>query len=146
MDRREKNIMTEQSDEEIVAAYRALSLRKGLNNLGRLGLGENKYLKDVDPEFWAFTVENLFGNVFSRPVLSLRDRELITLAALVALNRMHGIPTHFRAAPAVGITDEEIRELIVHVMHYAGWPCGAHAMATYNKFVEEGRGKTLFEE
>lgn len=137
--------MTEQTDEEIVAAYQALSLRKGLANLESLGLGENKYLKEVDPEFWKFTVENLFGNVFSRPALSLRDRELITLAVLVALNRMHGIPTHFRAAPAVGITDQEIRELIIHVMHYAGWPCGAHAMATYNSFVAEGRGEDLFE-
>jgi 4-carboxymuconolactone decarboxylase len=137
--------VTEQTDEEIVAAYRALSLRKGLENLGAMGLGENKYLKDVDPEFWAFTVENLFGNVFSRDGLSLRERVLITLSVLVALNRMHGIPTHFRAAPSVGITDDQIRELIIHVMHYAGWPCGAHAMATFNAFIKEGRGKPLFE-
>ena len=136
--------MTDQTDEEIVKAYRALSLRKGLKNLEAMGLGENKYLKDVDPEFWAFTVENLFGNVFSREALSLRDRELITLSVLVALNRMHGIPTHFRAAPAVGISDDQVRELIIHVMHYAGWPCGAQAMANFNTFVAEGRGKAIF--
>jgi 4-carboxymuconolactone decarboxylase len=137
--------MTEQTDEEIIKAYRALCLRKGLQNLDSLGLGENKYLKDIDPEFWAFTVENLFGNIFSRGGLSLRDRELITLSVLVALNRMHGIPTHFRASLAVGITDDQIRELIIHVMHYAGWPCGAHAMATFNTFLKEDRGKSLFE-
>jgi 4-carboxymuconolactone decarboxylase len=132
-------------EEEIVSAYRALCLKKGLENLENLGLGENKYLKDVDPEFWQFTVENLFGNIFSRPSLSLRDRELITLSVLVALNRMHGIVTHFRAAPAVGITDDEIRELIIHVMHYSGWPTGAHAMATFRQFIKDGRGKALFE-
>jgi 4-carboxymuconolactone decarboxylase len=137
--------VSDKEDAEIIAAYQALTLRKGVENLQKLGLGENKYLKDIDPEFWQFTVSNLFGNVFSRPGLSLRDRELITLSVLVALDRMHGILTHFRAAPSVGISDAEIRELIIHVMHYAGWSVGAHAMATLRKFIDEGRGKEIFE-
>jgi 4-carboxymuconolactone decarboxylase len=137
--------LSDKDDGEIIAAYQALMLKKGAENLLRLGLGENKYLKEIDSEFWKFTVSNLFGNVFSRPGLSLRDRELITLSVLVALDRMHGILTHFRAAPSVGISDDEIRELIIHVMHYAGWSVGAHAMATFRKFVDDGRGKDLFE-
>ncbi len=137
--------VSDSEDAEIVAAYQALMLRKGVDNLQKLGLGENKYLKDIDPDFWNFTVSNLFGNIFSRPGLSLRDRELITLSVLVALDRMHGILTHFRAAPSVGIKDDEVRELIIHVMHYAGWSVGAHAMATFRKFIDEDRGKDLFE-
>lgn len=118
------------NDEEraVVSAYEALRHRRGLAVLDTMGAGEHPKLKAMDEEFWRITVGQLFGEVFTRGGLSLRDRELITMAALIALFRIDALDLHLRAARSVGISDEEIRELILHVTFYAGWATGAYAM------------------
>ena len=90
-------------------------------------------VKAADESFWALTVENLFGEVWARPGLSLRDRELVTMATLIALDRARGLRPHLERAGGVGITPEEIKEVIVQVMYYAGWSVGAHAMFAFSE-------------
>ncbi len=74
------------------------------------------------------TIEHLFGGIWSRPGLALRDRRLITLAILVCLGNEMTLRLHFGAAMKSGdLSDQEIDELILQVAHYGGWPTAAVA-------------------
>jgi 4-carboxymuconolactone decarboxylase len=109
----------------------------GLEILRSLGWPEDSGFADMDPAFWAFTTETLFGRVWSRPGLSLRERQIVTLAVLIAADADRGSMNHLRWACNVGITETEMREIIIQTMFYAGWPKGAHAMARFAKILAE---------
>ncbi|OEU44820.1 MAG: hypothetical protein BBJ60_12495 [Desulfobacterales bacterium S7086C20] len=93
--------------------------------------------KEAFPDFWEMTVGHLFGDVWSRQGLSLRERELVTLAALIALARPVGPIPHFQNAAHIGITKEEILEVILQVGHYAGWNSAVHAIFQLTEALEE---------
>lgn len=109
----------------------------GLKVLSELGWPADSGFADMDAKFWEFTTEHLFGQVWSRPGLSLRDRALVTLSVLLAVDADRGSMNHLRYAHNLGITEEEVRELIIQVGFYAGWPKGAHAMARFTKILAE---------
>lgn len=109
----------------------------GLDVLKNIGWSDRPALSDMDDTFWSHTVENLFGNIWGRPGLSLRDRQIVTLAALVALDAADGMKPHLRNCHALGITIEEVREIIIQTMYYAGWPRGAHAINRFNQILKE---------
>ena len=74
------------------------------------------------------TIEHLFGDVWARPGLGVRERRLVTLAILVSLGNELTLRLHFGAAMKSGdLSDQEIDELILHVAHYSGWPMAAVA-------------------
>lgn len=109
----------------------------GVDVLSKLGWPIDSGFADMDPKFWEFTTAHLFGQVWGRPGLSLRDRAMVTLAVLIAVDADRGSMNHLRYAHNVGITEEEMRELIIQVGFYAGWPKGAHAMARFARILEE---------
>ena len=81
----------------------------------------------LDP-FLEVTVDHLFGDVWSRPGLSVRDRRLVTLAILIHLGNETTLRLHLGATIRQRqLTDVELDELILHVAHYAGWPGAAVA-------------------
>jgi len=69
----------------------------------------------------------VFGEVWARPGLSLRERELICLAVLITLGT-EGMDLHLRHAGTLGITENELKEVIFQAMYYAGQPRGLFAM------------------
>jgi 4-carboxymuconolactone decarboxylase len=74
------------------------------------------------------TIEHLFGEIWSRPRLGVRERRLITLTVLMGLGNEMTLRLHLGAAMKSGdLSDEEIDELILHVAHYGGWPQAAVA-------------------
>ena len=75
------------------------------------------------PKFADLTENFLFGQIWEGPELSKRDRSLITVAALVALNRTTELELHLRRALRNGLDQEELKEAIIHLAFYAGWPC-----------------------
>lgn len=79
-------------------------------------------------DFWRMTQGHLFGEVWSRPGLALRDRSMITIVALTVLARTEELKGHMGYALNIGIAKEEILEMIMHVAHYAGWPVGVNAL------------------
>jgi 4-carboxymuconolactone decarboxylase len=85
-----------------------------------------RIMKEVFPEFSEMTQEWLFGDIWSRPKLSTRDRLIATLAVLQALVCLDELKTYMRYASNNGISKEEIFELIMHVMNYSGWPTGVY--------------------
>lgn len=83
-------------------------------------------------------VETVYGDVYTRPGLSTRDRELAAVAALVALGRSSQIPQHLRASLKAGISPDELREVILQTATIAGFPPAMNAMATLKTIVGDG--------
>lgn len=110
-----------------------------LREMGREGTMMNQ--KELYPDLYNLSVGYLFGEIWSRPHLSIRERELITLAANIALARPAGTHSHYRSAQHIGITKEQIMELIIHVGHYAGWPAIAHAIIQFEQVLKEDAEK-----
>ncbi|WP_436777411.1 NAD(P)-binding domain-containing protein [Yinghuangia sp. YIM S09857] len=69
------------------------------------------------------TVEHLFGTIWTRPGLDMRQRRLLVIGALVALGRDDLVETQFSSALDRGeLTIEQLREIVIHLAHYVGWP------------------------
>jgi 4-carboxymuconolactone decarboxylase len=83
---------------------------------------------DLAPKFTDLTDHVLFDDVWERPDLSKRDRSLITVAALVALNRTQQLGFHLQRAIENGVTREELVEALTHLAFYSGWPTAMSAM------------------
>ena len=87
-----------------------------------------KLFGDVAPKFAELTDHVLFGDVWARPGLSPRDRSLITVAALIAMNRPGQLRAHLDRARDNGATQDELVETITHLAFYAGWPSAVTAV------------------
>lgn len=79
-------------------------------------------LNEFNGPFQEFITRYAWGEIWQRPGLTRRERSLITLAMLVALNREPEFRIHIRAAFNNGVTEEEIRELLIHAGIYCGLP------------------------
>lgn len=77
---------------------------------------------DVAPKLADLTDNVLLGDVWERPGLAKRDRSLVTVAALIALNRPEQLRSHMTLAKQNGVTETEIVETITQLAFYAGWP------------------------
>jgi 4-carboxymuconolactone decarboxylase len=82
-------------------------------------------------------VEYVYGDIYLRPGLSLRDRELAAVATLVALGRSSQIPQHLRAALKAGVTSDELREVIIQTAAITGFPPAMNAMSTLKTVLSE---------
>jgi 4-carboxymuconolactone decarboxylase len=82
---------------------------------------------DFAPKLAELTDNVLFGDVWARPQLSRRDRSLVTVSALVAMNRPDQLRSHLALATQNGVTEEELSEAITHLAFYAGWPSAMSA-------------------
>lgn len=77
---------------------------------------------DIAPKLAQLTDDVLFGDVWARPGLSPRDRSLVTVSALIAMNRPDQLRSHMARARNNGVTEGELIETITHLAFYAGWP------------------------
>jgi len=88
-----------------------------------------EWLDSIAPDFRRYVIEYAFGDIFSRPALDLRTRELITVAALTAIGTAAAqLKFHLRAARNVGCTREEIVETIMQMSVYAGFPAALNGL------------------
>jgi 4-carboxymuconolactone decarboxylase len=92
------------------------------------------------PKLVELTEQVLFGDIWERPELSKRDRSLITVSALVALNRTEQLPFHLDRAITNGVTKNELIELITHLAFYSGWPNSMSAIRIAMEVLEKGQG------
>ena len=97
-------------------------------------------LADIAPDFGRYIVEFGFGDVYSRPGLNPRDRQLVTIGSLTSMGGCEPqLEVHVNAALNVGLTPAEIVEAIMHAAMYSGFPRGLNAMFTAKKvFAERG--------
>ncbi|WP_430053505.1 tautomerase family protein [Paenibacillus alvei] len=85
-------------------------------------------LRKLAPAFIDYSENVLFGDLWRREQLSLRDRSLVTISALVAGGLTEQLPYHLRLSVENGLQQEEIVETITHLAYYAGWPRAASAL------------------
>lgn len=86
-------------------------------------------LKDIAPEFADLLIEFPFGDVYSRPGLDLRSREIATVAALTALGTAEPqLKVHVHAALNVGCARQEIIEVMIQMAVYAGFPAALNGL------------------
>jgi len=99
----------------------ALTLSKPSNSAQQL-------IGNFSPKLVELTDRVLFDDVWERPDLSKRDRSLITVAALVALNRPDQLRFHLGRAVENGVKEPELIEAITHLAFYCGWPSAITAI------------------
>jgi 4-carboxymuconolactone decarboxylase len=80
------------------------------------------------PDFFDIVQQGAFGDVWSRPGLATRDRSLATVSMLIALGQTEELRAHLRGALNVGLTRDELIELIIHSSIYAGVPAANAAL------------------
>ena len=106
-----------------------------LRKMGREKLMLNQ--KALSEDMYEMSVGHLFGDVWGRPGLSLRDRQLVTLAANIAMARPTGNHSHYLSSMRLGITQRQIIEVMIQVGHYCGWPTLSNAVRQYTEILEE---------
>lgn len=107
--------------------------RRGVHVLQRLS-GESieqvtNKVAEIAPDFARMTIEFPFGDLYSRGGLDLRMREVAAISALAALGRTPQLRVHVTAALNLGITREEVVEILMQVSIYAGFPAALNALA-----------------
>lgn len=96
---------------------------------GKGGDAVVKSLQDIAPDFAQYLIEFPFGDIYSRLGLDLRSREIATVAALTALgNAAPQLKVHIGAALHVGLTQDEIVEVIMQMAVYAGFPAALNGL------------------
>jgi 4-carboxymuconolactone decarboxylase len=86
-------------------------------------------LKDIAPDLARYIIEFPFGDIYCRPGLDLKSREIATVAALTALgNAAPQLKVHIHAALNVGVTRVEVVEVILQMAVYAGFPAALNGM------------------
>ena len=83
-------------------------------------------------------IETIYGDIYQRPGLSLRDRQIATLSMLMAMGgKDRQVQVHMRAGLRVGMTEDELRELVIQLAAYAGFPAAINAQAQLNEVLAE---------
>lgn len=87
-------------------------------------------LKDIAPDLGKFIIEFAFGDIYTRPVLDLKQRECITLSSLASLGGTENqLRVHINGALNVGVTPEEVAEVFIQCIPYVGFPRVLNAVA-----------------
>jgi 4-carboxymuconolactone decarboxylase len=95
-------------------------------------------LASIAPDLAKYTIEFPFGDVYQRPGLDLKSREMATVAALTALGHCQPqLNVHINGALNVGCTPEEIIEIIIQMAVYAGFPAALNAMFVAKEVFQE---------
>jgi 4-carboxymuconolactone decarboxylase len=92
---------------------------------------------DVTRDFQDYITRNAWGDIWSRPGLRRRDRSLVTLALLAALQHEGELAMHVRAALRNGVTRAEIQEVLLQVGVYAGVPTANRAFAVAQEILSD---------
>jgi 3-oxoadipate enol-lactonase/4-carboxymuconolactone decarboxylase len=98
-------------------------------------------LNEFNAPFQELITRYAWGEIWERAGLTRRERSLITLAMLVALNREPEFRLHIRAALNNGVTVEEIRELLIHSGVYCGLPAANTAIRAAEEVINEPKGR-----
>ena len=121
---------------------------KGLELLtkidGEAGQNVIESLQDICPDLAKYTIEYPFGDIYARERLDLKSREIATVAALTALgNCAPQLKVHLNAALNVGCSEEEIKEVILQMSVYAGFPAALNGMFAFKEVLTERSNNRL---
>ena len=111
----------------------ATRYERGLERLkeidGEIGERVVASLADIAPDFARYLIEFPFGDIYSRPGLDLKSREIAVVAALTAMgNAAPQLKVHIQGALNVGVSREEVIETIIQMSVYAGFPAALNGL------------------
>jgi 4-carboxymuconolactone decarboxylase len=111
--------------------------RRGLERMGEVYGWD---VKDGPGDFFRYTVDHLFADIWSRPGLSTRDRRLILIGLLAGTGAADVLGIQLPAAHRNGeLDDEALREIVIFLCHYAGWPMGARLDSVVESTIRAAR-------
>lgn len=95
-------------------------------------------LKDIAPDFARLLIEFPFGDIYTRPGLDLKSREIAVVAALTALgNATPQLKVHVHGALNVGCTEQEVIEVMMQMAVYAGFPAALNGLSAAKEVFQE---------
>ncbi|ADK84035.1 Carboxymuconolactone decarboxylase [Desulfarculus baarsii DSM 2075] len=113
--------------------------RKLLEIDGQAGVAVTESLADIAPDLAKYVVEFAFGDIYQRPGLDLRSREIATIAALTALGTATPqLKVHIRGGLNVGLSRQEIVEVIMQMAVYAGFPAALNGLFAAKEVFAQG--------
>jgi 4-carboxymuconolactone decarboxylase len=95
---------------------------------GEAGTKTIEALNGIAPDFARYAIEFAFGDIYSRPGLDLRAREIAAVSVLAGLGAAPQLKVHVNGALNVGVTRAEVVEVIIQVAVYAGFPAAVNAL------------------
>jgi 4-carboxymuconolactone decarboxylase len=111
---------------------------------GEAGAQVIESLKDIAPDLARYIIEFAFGDIYDRPGLDLKSREIATVAALTALgNAQPQLKVHLHGALNVGCTREEVIEVILQMAVYAGFPAALNGVSAAKEVFAERSAQGL---
>jgi 4-carboxymuconolactone decarboxylase len=111
--------------------------RKGLEKMEQVYGFE---MNDMGGDFFRYTADHLFGDIWNRPGLSDRDRRLLLIGMLSTHGAQDVLSIQIPAAYKAGELDEDaLREIVIMVCHYGGWPVGARLNSLVEDTIAQGR-------
>lgn len=123
---------------------------RGWNKLQEIDgeAGENVVngLKNISPELSRFIIEYSFGDVYSLASLDNKSKEVAAVASLIAQGAIPQLKVHLGAALNTGCSIVEVKELILHVSAYVGFPRGINAMNSLKEVLTERKVKGIIDE
>jgi 4-carboxymuconolactone decarboxylase len=129
--------MTTHPDETAGTAEQTELRRRGLATMGEVYGWE---MQDGADDFFRYTADHLFADIWNRPGLSIRDRRLLLIGLLAGTGQDDVLGIQVPAAYANGeLDDDALREIVIFLCHYAGWPAGARLNTLAEKTIAKGR-------
>lgn len=121
--------------------------KRGLELLEKVSPGASKRtaesLNDVAPDMVRYMMEFVFGEVSSRPGLDMKSREITAMAALAALGTApNQLKIHIKGALNCGCTRDEVVEVLIQVLVYAGFPAALNGIRLAKEVFQEIDGKS----
>lgn len=109
---------------------------------GKAGENVINALKDIAPEFADLLIEFPFGDIYSRPELDLKSREIATVAALTAMGTaVPQLKVHIHGALNVGCSEQEVIEIMIQMAIYAGFPAALNGIFAAKEVFDERKNK-----
>jgi 4-carboxymuconolactone decarboxylase len=121
------------------ASLAVFPLTTGAIAMANIPTNARKNFGDIAPHLADITDKVLFGDVWENPVLSPRDRSLVTITSLISLYRVNELPFHLKRALENGVTKDQIIETVTHLAFYAGWPPAMTALQIARKVFDENK-------
>jgi 4-carboxymuconolactone decarboxylase len=93
-------------------------------------------VQDGPGDFFGLTVDHLFAEIWTRPGLTLRDRRLLLIGLLIGKGMHDVAEIQLDAALRLDeLSPDELREIVIFLTHYAGWPAGAKLSMQVEKMI-----------
>ncbi|WP_422348985.1 carboxymuconolactone decarboxylase family protein [Flagellimonas sp.] len=115
----------------------------GVANLKKIDrdVGEEviENLSEISPELSQMIVSYVFGEIYERPTIDLRTKEIAIVSSLIALDKKPQLKVHLNAALNVGLSISELHEIIIQMSVYCGFPSAVEAAKTYKEVLDQRR-------